>query len=199
MRAGARTKGLVVHGAGVATGATGEAGGQEVTWGASKVLVVTTARIERVCASVKGAGAGSASHRGLSHAILRRVVHGGGISGIGHDSGTGAASSAAKAAYILGKVMVSADFVATLPVASTERDNATAATAHASTMSHMAVAVTTMSMATVVWWRHDLGRTIAGTSTASTIAKAVSSWTSSSSWEGASEAGSSALEVGEAA
>ncbi len=201
VRARSGTKGLVVHGAGVAASTASQARGKEVARRASKVLIVASPSIESV-ARVKraGTGTGSASHGALPHVVLRRVIHGRRISRIGHDSSAGTAGSTAKAAYVLGKVMVAADFVAALPVTSTERNNTTTATTtttHASTMAHVAVTA-------VVRGRHHLGRAIAAaaattTTTAATITEVVTAWARAGSRERASEAGGSALEVGKAA
>lgn len=200
MRSRGGAKGLVVHGTGVATSATGEARGQEVARRTAKVLVVATAGVEGVArverAGAAGAsGARSTSHGGLSHVVLRRVVHGRGIARVGNDSSTGAAGSASETADVLGKVVVATDFVAALPVTSAEGNDTAAATptAHTAAMAHVAVA-------SVVGRRHHLGRTVAAAAAAAAaVREVISGRAGTGSGERASEAGCSSLEVGEAA
>jgi hypothetical protein len=155
--------------------ASTQAGGEIVARGATKVLVVT-------------AGSGSSSHRALAHAVLRRIVHRRGVSGISDNRGSSTARTATETADILGEVMEAAHLVATLPVISAEMHDTTAN--YAPTVAHGPV------VATMGRRRHHSRRTIATISIS--VAANLINGTSTSSWEGASEACSSALEVGEA-
>lgn len=198
MRTGARNVAVVVHGTGVSSRVAAETRGEEVTWGAAKVLVVSNGRSKSVgrivmswSRSVSEPRSRSARHRALAHAVLRRIVHGRGIARVSNDGGTSSAGSAAKTAHILGKVVVAAHLVAAFPIASPERHHATSA--HATTaMSHGSV------MSTMRRRGHD-GRGAVTTSVATVASRDVVTRAGAGGGEGASETSSSALEVREAA
>lgn len=168
--------------------ATAQTGREVVARGTAKVLLVVPARSERASRR-KGAGSRSSAHRALAHAILRRIVHGGWVSGIGHDSSSGTARTAAKTADVLGEVVITANFVSTLPITGTEGHYSTATHSSTTVTAHGAV------VAAMGRRRHHGRRSVATVSIR--VSAHVVPRAGSDCWEGASEAGSSALEVGE--
>lgn len=160
------------------------------------MLVVSTSSTESCITRVEGArsgsGSGSAAHGAtLAHTELRGVIHGRWVSGVGNNSGSSTAGAAAKAANILGKVVVATNLVAALPITSAERNNTTAA--HAATTTSTMTHVATMVAAVVRRRHHGRGSVAVAKVAVSTGA------TRASCRERASEASGSALEVGEAA
>lgn len=132
----------------------------------------------------KGTGGGSAGHRVRTHAELRRGVHRRREGRVGHDGSARAGSTAAKTVDVLGKVVVTAALGAALPVTSAERN-------HAAISTHT-TSVTTHSMAVAHVRRHHVWRSVAVTVTHRVGGR-------SHGRERASEAGGTALEVGETA
>ena len=197
MRARGGAKALIVHRGAITTPAASNARWQEVARRSTKMLIVsasgTKGSVGRVERSGSRARAGCSTHGGsLAHAKLRRVVHGRRISRVGNNCSSSSASTAAKTAYVLGEVVIATDLIAALPITCTERNNTTAAhtAAATTTVAHVAAAM----VAAVVRRRHHRRWPIA-------IAKvAFAARTArASSRERASEASSSALEVGESA
>jgi len=133
----------------------------------------------------EGAMAGSITHRRLAHGIVRTTIHGRGVARVGDHGSSSSAGTATETTHILGKVMVTADLVAALPVTSTEGNDTaashtttTVAMAHGTVVSH------------VLRGRHHGRRA---------IAVSVADITGRTGGERASEAGGTTLEVGEAA
>lgn len=144
----------------------------------------------------KRSRAGRTSHGSLTHVVLEarsRLHLRSRITRVGNHRGTGTASAAAQAAHVLGKVVIATSFVAALPVTSAERNNATA-THTAVTTTSMSVMATAAATHVVGLGRRDHRRT--AVSIAAAVAH-VAGRSSSNSREGAAEARSTALEVGE--
>ena len=148
-------------------------------------------------ASSRGEGTRTwrASNRALAHAVVGRLLHGRRVSRVGHDSCTSAASTASQTADVLGEVVISAALGAALPITRAEGDD-TASSSHAATT--MATHTTSM-VSHVLRWGHHGGRSISVASSSTVSAHRVASRRGTHGWEGAAEAGRSALEVGEAA
>lgn len=150
----------------------------------TEVLAISGAGTEATSGRAERTRPGVTAHGTLAHGIRGRRVHGRGIAGISNHSSTSTAGTAAEAANVLCKVVVAADLIAALPVASTERNNARA--------THAAVA--TMGMMGHVGRGRQHGRR--GVAIAIThLARGASG----NSRERATEAGSTSLEVGKAA
>lgn len=199
MRTGCGTEVGVQGGIGgrTSTNARGQGVG---TGGSSEVVAIAAGSSERSSSRSEGAGAGGSSHRAGAHAVVGTAVHGGGIARIGDNSGASTTSAASKAADVLGKVVVTTDFIATFPISSSERNNAAAAastaTAHttSSVAAHVAVMTTTTTTTTTVMGRraHHGGRAVA-------VAEVhVPLRARTNCGERAAEASSSSLEIREA-
>lgn len=157
---------------------------------AAELLAITAARRKPARRGGKGSGAGSTSHGALSHVIGRRSVHWGRVARVGNHSSTSATGAATQTADILGEVVVAANLVTALPVASTEGNNAAA--------THSAVTTAVVTVVTAAHMRrggHHGWWTISVTARITHVA----GWTSTDSREGAAEAGGPTLEVREAA
>lgn len=155
--------------------------------GASKVLTIACAGAKTTRAS-KRTRAGGRADRAVSHVVRRSGIHRGRISRVSYHSSRGAASTTPKAVLVLGKVVVTANLVATLPVAGPERNDTRAA--HAAT----AVSATVSVMANVVRGRAHHGRGAISIPIAH-----LAGGTSTNGRERATEARRASLEVGEAA
>lgn len=158
----------------------------------------TKGSVGRVERSRSRSRAGCSAHGGsLAHAKLRRIVHRRRISRVGNNGSSSSASTAAKTANILGKVVIATDLIAALPITCTERHNTTTAhTATATTVTHVAAVV----MTAMVRRRHHRRWPIAIAKIAfTTRTTRTTRTTGASSRERASEASGSALEVGESA
>jgi hypothetical protein len=152
-------------------------------------LVVSTRSIAASLLSVRSRTR-SALHRLLSHAIaLRTIILG--VVGVGDQGSTCTRGTATKTADVLGKVVVVAAFSTASPITSTERDVSRTTAAHAAaatTTTHMMV-----TAAHVVARRTHHTRVVAITISIHRIRSG------RHGREGATEAGGTTLEVGEAA
>lgn len=140
-----------IRGGATSSNSSTHAGGEGICAGrAAKVLTITP-RGKATPSRCKRSRAGRTAHRTLSHTIRRWGVHGRGIPGVSDNSSASTTGATSQAAYILGKVVVTADFVSTLPVTSTEGHNAAAT--HSATVAHGTVMATTMGR----WGHHGWG------------------------------------------
>jgi hypothetical protein len=170
---------------GIGRGTSTEAGGESVGRLGTAVALsrVVSGRVEATLLGSIGSRTRGAGHRLRTHAKALRSVALLEV-GIGHQSCAGTGSTTAKTADVLGKVVVVAALGTASPVTSAERYVSRTTTAHA-TATHVMVTY-------VVSRRTHHARV--------TIAVAVHRVRGCShGGEGAAEAGSAALEVGEAA
>jgi hypothetical protein len=204
MRTGSRATNVSIQGRWVRSGSTTNTGRQGVSAGGpAKVLTVAATSSAKGTASRRvRARSRSATNRVRAHTIVRSAVHGGRISRVRNNSGAGSAGTASETANILGKVVVTANLITTLPVASTERDDT--ATAHATTtMTHTTVMVV---VAAVVRRGHHGWSAIAvaaaaaaAAATAAIAAHLILRTTSADSRERTAETSSTSLEIRESA
>ena len=174
-------------------GGSTEAGWQSIGALWSAILLATVSASTSVLgAGRKGGWAGSTGHRSWTHSVTAGAgIHRRWESSLSNNNGSTAASTATKAADVLGKVVVTTALGSTLPVTSAEWNNATSAHSAAT----MATSHTSVVVVAHVWWHHALW-TIAVAATVTPHGVAI--W-SAHSWERAAEARSATLEVGESA
>ena len=146
------------------------------------------------CSRGEGTGTWRASNRALTHAVVGRLLHGRWVSRVGHDSCTSAACTASETADVLGEVVITATLGAALPVTCAEGDDAASSSHTPTTVAPHATSVVSHVLGR---WHH--GRRSIAVTSPTVSAHRVTPRPGTHSWEGAAEAGRSALEVGEAA
>lgn len=112
-------------------------GGDGIVVGRGTELLVETAKATGGrCEGTRGRGA---RHRVRPHAESRGRIHSGRESRVSHHGGTRPRSTATETVDVLGEVVISTAFRATLPVTGTEGNHATVAT-HSSRVTHAVAA-----------------------------------------------------------
>ena len=183
---GARGRAKVRVQRGIGRSVATETRGQSIrARGAAKMLAVSSSRVEATSGRLERSGRGISSHGSRAHAVGRGSIHGGWVARISNHSGARTTGAASQTADILGEIVVAAHLIAALPVTSAEWNDARAA--------HAAVTAAMAMVAHVGRGGHH------GRWAVAVAVTHLAGGAGANSRERASEAGSPALEVGEAA